>query len=108
MDPDVARIAMLFAVIAAFGTVMTVVGVTASRFLARRPKPEEQDAPVVSEARFARLERAIDVIAVEVERIAEAQRFSAQLMAETMPDRLSPPGQNREEARPRPGSTTPR
>ena len=109
MDPDVSRIAMIFTIIAAFGTTMTIVGVTASRFLAGRSKAaEKRDAPVVSEARFARLEQAIDVIAVEVERIAEAQRFSAQLMSETLPDRLpAPNAPRREENRPRPGTSTP-
>ncbi len=103
MDPDVARIAMLLAVIGAFGTVMTIVGVTASRFLARRSaQAAEKDPAVVSEARFARLEQAIDVIAVEVERIAEAQRFSAQLMAENQPDHLPSSGAGQQgDARPR-------
>src|SRR5687768_6167530 len=110
MEPDVARIAMVFTIIAAFGTVMTIVGVTASRFLARKPKltAASENPPLVCEARFARLEQAIDVIAVEVERIAEAQRFSAQLIAETLPDRLPASGaKHRDEPRPRPGMTTP-
>lgn len=110
MDPTVGQIAMVFTIIAAFSTVMTIVGVTASRFLRRKPKSNDASVapPVVSEARFARLEQAIDVIAVEVERIAEAQRFSAQLISEALPDRLPAPGaQRREENRLRPGSTTP-
>ena len=37
---------------------------------------------VIDEARFSRLEDAVETIAVEVERIAEAQRFSAKLLAE--------------------------
>ena|SRR5688500_6125890 len=110
MQPEVGQIAQVFTIIAAFGTTMTIVGVAAIRFLRRKPKSDASSdtAPVVSEARFARLEQAIDVIAVEVERIAEAQRFSAQLIAETLPDRLPAPGaKRREEPRPRPGSTTP-
>ena len=108
MEPEVGQIAQVFTIIAAFGTVMTIVGVTASRFL-RKPKSDAaSEQPVVSEARFARLEQAIDVIAVEVERIAEAQRFSAQLIAETLPDRLPASGaKRREESRPRPAMTTP-
>jgi hypothetical protein len=109
MQAEVGQIAQVFTIIAVFGTVMTIVGVTAARFL-RKPKSvtSSDTVPVVSEARFARLEQAIDVIAVEVERIAEAQRFSAQLIAETLPDRLPAQGaKRREETRPRPGSTTP-
>jgi hypothetical protein len=34
------------------------------------------------EARFDQLQQSVDAIAVEVERIAEAQRFSAKLLAE--------------------------
>lgn len=33
-------------------------------------------------ARLARIEQAVEAVAIEVERIAEAQRFSARLMAE--------------------------
>jgi hypothetical protein len=34
------------------------------------------------EARFDQLQQSVDAIAVEVERIAEAQRFSAKLLSE--------------------------
>jgi len=34
------------------------------------------------EQRFDQLQQSVDAIAVEVERIAEAQRFSAKLLAE--------------------------
>src|SRR5688500_5278846 len=110
MQAEVGQIAQVFTIIAAFGTTMTIVGVAAIRFLRRKSNSEASSdtAPVLSEARFARLEQAIDVIAVEVERIAEAQRFSAQLIAETLPDRLpAPRPQRRQETRPRTGSPTP-
>ena len=35
-----------------------------------------------ADARLARLEQAIDAVAVEVERIAESQRFTAKVLAE--------------------------
>lgn len=109
MQPEVGQIAQVFAILAVFGTVMTIVGVTASRFLRRKPVSDaaSEASPVVSEARFARLEQAIDVIAVEVERIAEAQRYSAQLISESLPDRLPAPGPRREETRRRPEHITP-
>ena len=110
MEPDIIRLALVFAILAGFGTVVTAVGVTAHRVLTRssKQKPGPDTSPVVSEARFARLEQAIDVIAVEVERIAEAQRFAAHLMAEKV-DRL-PAGSSdeREEGRPGPGVATPK
>jgi hypothetical protein len=43
------------------------------------------------EQRLERIEAAVDVIAVEVERIAEAQRFTARLTAERAPGSLAAP-----------------
>jgi len=47
------------------------------------------DRPVISDkpsaeisARLERIEQAVEAVAIEVERIAEAQRFSAKLMSE--------------------------
>ena len=66
----------------------------------RQPKPDEvmhrlldhleradTRAREASEARMTRLEQAIEAIAVEVERIAEGQRFVTKLLAERAPDR---------------------
>jgi hypothetical protein len=44
------------------------------------------------EQRLERIEAAVDVVAVEVERIAEAQRFAARLAAERTPGSLPAPG----------------
>lgn len=44
------------------------------------------------EERLERIEAAVDVIALEVERIAEAQRFAARLAAERPPAGLPSPG----------------
>ena len=111
MEPDIVRIASVFGIIAVFGTFLTIVGVTASRFIARTPKAgaDSSGPPVVSEARFARLEQAIDVIAVEVERIAEAQRFSAQLMSEKALERQKLPAaaEKHDEGRLKSGTPTP-
>ena len=48
------------------------------------------------EARLERIEQAVEAVAIEVERIAEAQRFSAKLLAEQKQRNLpgaSPPPQ---------------
>jgi hypothetical protein len=42
-------------------------------------------------ARLERIEQAVEAVAIEVERIAEAQRFSARLMAEQQPRSLPKP-----------------
>lgn len=39
-------------------------------------------ATTVADERFARLERAVDAIALEVERISEGQRFTTKLLSE--------------------------
>jgi len=52
---------------------------------------------VVDEGRMARLEQAVESIALEVERISEGQRFTTKLLAERVPaDRVgSAPGPER-------------
>ena len=86
MDPDIVRLAQLFAVIGMFtGGMIGLAWVTKLAFGSRRPK-QPSLPPVVDEARFSRLEEAVETIAVEVECIAEAQRFSAKLLAERARD----------------------
>jgi hypothetical protein len=43
---------------------------------------------VVDEDRMARLEQAVEAIALEVERISEGQRFTTKLLADRAADRL--------------------
>ena len=91
MDPDVAKLAQVFVVIGMFTASMLVLAFLVKvAFFRSRTKPASSDAglPRIDDSRFARLEQAVDSIAVEVERIAEAQRFSAKLMSERLPNRL--------------------
>ena len=44
--------------------------------------PQATQLPPATEDRLARIERAVDSIAIEVERISEAQRYTAKLLAE--------------------------
>jgi hypothetical protein len=54
-------------------------------------KPKETPAPAESLQRFERLEQAVDAIAIEIERVAEGQRFVTKIMAERpMPAPASP------------------
>jgi hypothetical protein len=68
-------------------TVRSIASVWIKRIDARRA-----EAPAIVEQRLERIEAAVDVIAVEVERIAEAQRFAARLAAERTPGGLPAPG----------------
>jgi hypothetical protein len=52
-----------------------------TRRFERGPAPPNVPAPDVV-ARLQRIEQAVESVAIEVERIAEAQRFSAKLQAE--------------------------
>jgi hypothetical protein len=85
MDPEVAN----FAVVAV--TIVGMVGGLAwiTQWMVRglnsiNKKPPAREVPNVlqMEARFDQLQQSVDAIAVEVERIAEAQRFSAKLLSE--------------------------
>ena len=75
-----------------------------SRYPQARPTP-----PTADDRRMERLEYAIDAIAIEVERISEAQRFAATLLAERLPVRDSEPALEspREQPTSLPRATTP-
>jgi hypothetical protein len=77
-----------------------VVGLPIARAYARRLESAPATrgpAPEMAE-RLERMEQAIDTIAIEVERIAEGQRFTTKLLAERADDRaLLRPG--RQDAR---------
>ena len=87
MEPDILRLAQLFAVIGMFTAGMIGLAWVTKVAFKSAPRQTPRIAPEVDEARFSRLEDAVDAIAVEVERIAEAQRFSARLLAERANER---------------------
>jgi hypothetical protein len=81
IPPEVVEIVKMF-----FTTVAVVaLGIPIIRAFTRRfergPQLPPQASPDVV-ARLERIEQSIEAVAVEVERIAEAQRFSAKLAAE--------------------------
>ncbi|MGZ8377285.1 MAG: hypothetical protein ACXWZS_18710 [Gemmatirosa sp.] len=65
------------------GTLMAL-GFPLVRAFARKLELEGQQPRIPQEVadRLARMEQAIDAVAVEVERIAEAQRFTTRLLSE--------------------------
>ena len=78
---DVAMAAVIFGSIG--GTIVTV-----TRLFVRRSELREQlrsSGGSETELRLQRMEQAIDAIAVEVERMSEAQRFTTRLLAERLP-----------------------
>ena len=57
--------------------------------LGSRAGKEDSARPAVTRADLERLEIAIEAIAIEVERISEAQRFTATLLSERLPERTA-------------------
>jgi hypothetical protein len=94
VDPSILKFAQMagifIATCAALACVMLVFGV-ASRLLRR--VAEQAPKARIDDERQAKLERAVDVIAIEVERISESQRFISKVLAERPAEssRLAPP-----------------
>ncbi|MHB1095101.1 MAG: hypothetical protein ACYC3F_02930 [Gemmatimonadaceae bacterium] len=87
MGPDIIVPIGFFAMV-----VSIVLGVPLVR--ARIKERERHGAPVLQDAqaaeRLARIEAAVESIAIEVERISEAQRFTTKLLSERSPGALPP------------------
>jgi hypothetical protein len=81
MDPDVLTFAQVAVVIVGLSGSLVAIGVVAWKVLTRDSKHGELESRL-EDGRLEQLQQSIDAIAVEVERIAEAQRFSAKLLAE--------------------------
>jgi hypothetical protein len=78
------------------GLVIMVLGFPVVRLITRwlepRPVPPRELSTI--NGRLERIEAAVDAIAVEVERISEAQRFSAKLQSEQQLPRLPGPSES--------------
>ena len=81
MAPEVANFAVVAVIIVAM--VGSLAAITVRLVLGiKKAERRELPSPLNFEQRFDQLQQSVDAIAVEVERIAEAQRFSAKLLAE--------------------------
>jgi hypothetical protein len=65
-----------------FTTIVLAIGVPLVRSYVRRKDAELRQPAPISDARLARMEAAIESMAVEVERISEGQRFVTKLLAQ--------------------------
>lgn len=81
MDPDVISFAgvMLTIIVSIAGLAVIYVGV---RWGLGASKARELGNSGLNDSRLEQLQQSVDSIAIEVERITEAQRFTAKLMAE--------------------------
>jgi biopolymer transport protein ExbB/TolQ len=76
MDPGwLAQVAVIVVVTASALATVAVIALRAVRWTRRLPPPVQLDE------RLEHLQQSVDAISIEVERIAEAQRFSAKLLA---------------------------
>ena len=82
MDPDVANFGVVAAIIVGMVGSLAAITQWMVRGLNKKPPAREMPNVLQMEARFDQLQQSVDAIAVEVERIAEAQRFSAKLLSE--------------------------
>ena len=82
MDPDVANFAVVTTVIVVMIGALSAIVVGLVRALGRKPQERPIPNMLQFDQRFDQLQQSVDAIAVEVERIAEAQRFSAKLLVD--------------------------
>jgi len=82
MDPDVANFAVVAVIIVAMVGSLSAITVGLVRGVQKKPVSRGLPNMLGVQERFDQLQQSVDAIAVEVERIAEAQRFSAKLLAE--------------------------
>ena len=91
MDPEVLAFAQVAVIIVLLTGTLSAITVGLVRGLSPKRKPLEIGS--AHNVQLEQLQQSIDAIAVEVERIAEAQRFSAKLLAERAdPAALTPSG----------------
>lgn len=80
MDPDVITFAVVCTTIVATVGSLVAIGVAARLLLMRARRLNEK--PKLDVDRLQHLEQAVDAIAIEIERISEAQRFTTKLLSE--------------------------
>lgn len=73
----------IVAIVGFFSTVIVLaLGIPIVRVWAHRKRQEPDPRLLASDERLARMEQAIETMAVEIERISEGQRFVTRLLAE--------------------------
>ena len=75
-------------IIAVLATIaLMAIGIPIARAVVRRMDHRSAQPALTPglESRFERLEQAVEAVAIEVERISEAQRYSAKLLTERLP-----------------------
>ena len=87
MDHDVGMFAQVMTIIVMSVASFIAIGLGARWLWHLGSRPKRQPALPMDDGRLERLELAVETIAVEVERISEAQRFTVNLLSERLPAR---------------------
>ena len=87
MEQDVLTFAQVMAVIVTSVAALIGIGLGTRLLWRLGSRPKSTAAQRLDDERLQRLEAAVDVIAIEVERISETQRYTAALLAERLPPR---------------------
>ena len=87
IDPDVINFAVTMTVIVSSIAVLAVVYI-GTKWAIGATSRRELGASKLGDTRLEQIQQSIDSIAIEVERITEAQRFTAKLMSERAEERL--------------------
>ena len=82
MAPEVINFAGVAVIIVGMVAALSAITIVLVRSVNKKPIPRDLPNALAFQERFDQLQQSVDAIAVEVERIAEAQRFSAKLLAE--------------------------
>ena len=81
MDPDVLNFAQVAVIIVGLVGSLSLIAVMLFKAVVK-PKGASPELARTTHEQLERLQQSVDAIAIEVERIAEAQRFSAKLLSE--------------------------
>jgi hypothetical protein len=87
MDHDILMFAQVMTIIIASIAALVVVGLGGRVLWRMGSRVSPTSARLPDETRHQRLETAVDSIAIEVERISEAQRFMVTLLHDSLPAR---------------------
>ena len=90
MDPNIPEIVAEFAAVGICSLAgLAAIGIGIHAYLRRMRRTDSHvAAPHYDDDRLAHIEQAVDAIAIEVERIAESQRFLTRLQTERTDDRV--------------------
>ena len=92
MESEIIAFAQVSVIVVLLAGALSVIVVGLVRGLSAKPKP--QGIGDAQNLQLEQLQQSVDAIAVEVERIAEAQRFSAKLLADASSSRTNNADEN--------------